>query len=280
MTRVLGIVSGKGGVGKTTLVTNLALALRDFGQKVIIIDCNLSTPHLAYYLGTTDYQYTLNDALLDKVDIISASHNYDGIRYVPASLKLEDLVGIDLLKFKNYLKKLMNPSKVDFIILDSAPGLGREAVAVLDASDEIIFITTPFVPMINDIIRCKGVLQELRGTKTFGIVLNMVTYGKHELPSRAITDVCGTSVITEIPYDKNVIHSLVFKSPVMTYKPDSLASISIMQLAAHLARKEYNPPKKLKLYKLFAKIKNYILPAKFTEQTAEEVKNEIFIQKS
>ena len=54
MTRIIGISSGKGGVGKTTVTANLALALKKMGKRVLMIDCNLSTPHLSYYLGVTD----------------------------------------------------------------------------------------------------------------------------------------------------------------------------------------------------------------------------------
>ena len=276
MVRVMGVVSGKGGVGKTTVAVNLAYALKNYGQRVVLVDCNLSTPHMAYYIGTSDYKYTLNDVLLGKVDVVSALHNFDGIRHIPASLNLKDIVGVDPVKLKKHVKSLMIPSKVDFILLDSAPGLGREALAVLDAADELLFVTTPFSPMLNDVIRCRDVLREIKGDKTLNMVLNMVTGEKHELHYKTIADVVNIPIVGQIPYDKSVLHSLVFKSPVVSYKPKSFASTGFMQLAAKLTNREFKTPLNFKLYHALNKIKNSFLPSSFSLPTSpEEIKEDI-----
>ena len=259
MTRIIAISSGKGGVGKTTITANLALALKELGKKVTVVDCNLSTPHLAYYLGMTSYKYTLNDALLDKVDIISAVHNYDGMRFVPASLNLDDLLSLDLSKLKKNLKKLVVPDKVDFILLDSAPGLGREALLALDASDEVIFVTTPFAPMINDVVRCRELLRGMKGGRNISVVLNMVTYGSNELLPKAVSEMTGLPVIGEVPFDRNILDSLVLKTPVLINKPDSLASLGVKKIAAFLTDSPYQEPNKMKFVRLLAKIRNIVL---------------------
>ena len=276
MVRVIGVVSGKGGVGKTTVAVNLAYALKKYDQRVVLVDCNLSTPHMASYLGTSDYKYTLNDVLLGKVDIISALHNFDGIRHIPASLDLKDIAGVDPLKLKKHIKSLIVPSKIDFIILDSAPGLGREALAVLDVADEVIFVTTPFSPMLNDVIRCRDVLKEIKGGKNLHMVLNMVTGEKHELNYKTIADVVEIPILGQIPHDKSVLHSLVFRSPVVSYKPNSIAGISFMELAASLIHKEFKAPIKLKLYRMFNKLRNSITPGGFSLPTSpEDIKEEV-----
>jgi septum site-determining protein MinD len=64
MTRIIGIVSGKGGVGKTTIVANLGAALASFYKKrVIIVDCNVTTSHLGLYLGMYYHPVSLNQVL-------------------------------------------------------------------------------------------------------------------------------------------------------------------------------------------------------------------------
>ena len=279
MVRVIGVVSGKGGVGKTTVAVNLAYALKKCDQRVVLVDCNLSTPHMASYIGTSDYKYTLNDVLLGKVDIISALHNFDGIRHIPASLDLKDIVGLDPLKLKKHIKSLMIPSKVDFIILDSAPGLGREALAVMDAADELLFVTTPFSPMLNDVIRCRDILRELKGGKNLHMILNMVTGEKHELNYKTIADVVDIPLIGQIPHDKSVLHSLVFKSPVVSYRPNSIAGISFMQLASTLTNREFKAPMGFKLYKVLNKLKNSIMPGGFSLPTSpEDIKEELMLE--
>lgn len=278
MTRVLGIVSGKGGVGKTTVAVNLALALRNFRKRVILIDCNLSTPHLAYFLGSPDYKFTLNDVLTGRVDIHSALNYCDGIKYIPASLNLEDLIGVEFTSFKQCIEQL-KMENVDFIILDSAPGLGRETLMVLDVSSEIIFVTTPFTPMVNDIIRCLEVVKELRGSKTFEIVLNMVNGKKYELDSKIIEKITSVPVIAKIPFDKNVIYSLVARSPLMSYRPNSPASVMFMQLAAVLTGKRYKLPMKFRFHCLMTKFQNIFTLSKIcAPSTLEALREEIFIQ--
>ena len=272
MTRILGIVSGKGGVGKSTVATNLAIALEKFKKNVILIDCNLSTPHLSHYFGIGDYNATINDVLLEKVDIYSAFYNYNGLRIIPASVKIKDLVNIEVGNLKKHVEKLSS-KKVDFILLDSAPGLGREALSVFNTSNELIFVTNPFVPMINDIIRCKEIAKGF-GEKNMTIAVNMVNYGKNELTSKSIEKISGMDVLGEIPFDRSVVNSLVLKMPVIEYRPNSLASISFMKLASLLVGKEYETPMKFRLHKFAKKIKSLMFSEIVMPQEVEEVKEE------
>lgn len=257
MTRVIGIVSGKGGVGKSTVAVNLALALRSFKKSVTLVDCNLSTPHLSYYLGATDYTGTINDVLRDRMDVNSALYNYNGIKYLPASAKFEDLIGVELAKFKKHLSKIEKGN--DFVILDAAPGLGKEALFVMDASKEILFVTSPFIPMVSDVIRCKEVLKQF-GEKKMSVLLNMVTYGTHELKKNVVEELTGLPVLGEIPHDKNIMQSLIMRYPLLEYKPDSMSGINFMRIASLLAEKDYEIPMKVKWHKLFTTVRNAIIP--------------------
>src|SRR3989304_143848 len=151
MTKIIAVSSPKGGVGKTTVAANLAVALSSFGKKVIVVDCNLSTPHLTYYISKQQHKPTLNDALLGKADIKHALYQENGVMYVPASSELSDIVDIDVMKLKKNISRLVNPDMIDYVILDSAPGLGRERIAPREAADEIIFVAQPLEPMLEDI---------------------------------------------------------------------------------------------------------------------------------
>ncbi len=273
MTRIIGVISGKGGVGKSTIASNVALALKKFNKNVLLIDCNLSTPHLSYYLGTNDYIGTINDVLLDKADIKSAVYNYNGVKYLPASVKFEDLVGIDLMKFKKHLTKLEKGA--DFIILDAAPGLGKEALFVMDASTEIMFVTQPFVPMVADVIRCKEILKQF-GDKKMSVLLNMVTYGTHEMKKKVVEELTQLPVIGEIPYDNKVTESMVMRNPLMDYKPDSLSGVNFMKIASLLAEKDYETPMKVKWHRFFKNVKNFVAPSSIKMSSkSEDVRKEL-----
>lgn len=273
MTRVIGVLSGKGGVGKSTIAMNLALALKRFGKNVTLVDCNLSTPHLSYYLGTSDYNWTINDVLNEKKELSSALYNYNGIKYLPASVKFDDLLGVQMSKFKKAFSKI--DKKTDFVILDAAPGLGKEALSIMDACNEVVFVTMPFVPMISDIIRCKDVLNEL-GEKKMSIVLNMVTHNNYELKKNVVEELTGVPVMAEVPHDKDVLHSLVMRTPVIDYRPNSLASINFMKMASLLTEQDYEVPMKMKLHKLFTTVRNALVPSSISMPSkTEDVKKEL-----
>ncbi len=252
LTRVIGVVSGKGGVGKTTLVANLGSVLSyKFKKSVVIVDCNITTSHLGLYLGMYYTPVTLNKVLLGEEEMGSAMYDhFTGMKVVPASLALKDLQGVDIFNLKDTIKNLFG--KTDIVILDSAPGLGREAVSVLRACDEVLLITTPYVPSVMDIIKLNEVINDL-GIKPLGVVLNMKSKEKYELKSGEVEGLVELPVISSIPLDKNVQRSLALKTPVVTFMPNSPASKQITSLAARLIGENYEPPGLLSRVKSFFK---------------------------
>lgn len=280
MTRVIGISSGKGGVGKTTVTANLGLALKALGKRVLVVDCNLSTPHLGYYLGVNDYKRTLNDVMLDRAHAETAVYNCDGLRFIPASLDMADLIGLDLKKFRKIVAGLVDPDRYDFILLDSAPGLGREAVCVLNAADEILFVTNPMVPAMNDVLRSISIIKQL-GHKKVGIVLNMVTGKGHELRERTVEAALDMPVLGVIPFDTGVPRSIVTGAPIVGAEPDAAASVGFMRLAASLSGEEYKAPSRLGAF--VTRLKAGLLELSgaggiAVPQTKEYVEKEMFIQ--
>jgi MinD-like ATPase involved in chromosome partitioning or flagellar assembly len=164
------------------------------------------------------------------------------MKVIPASLSLSDLEGIDITQLKDNLRKIFN--KNDFIFLDASPGLGREALAALKASDEVLFVTTPYVPCVMDIIRCQEVVNEL-GIKPIGIVLNMVNKKRYEMTPTEIEQLTRLPVIASIPFDKNVNKSLASKTPVVILKPKAKASKELIKLGNKLIGETYSPRGKL-----------------------------------
>lgn len=238
MARIIGILSGKGGVGKTTVGLNLGVALaHHFKKDVTIVDCNVTTSHLGLYLGMYYCPINLNKVLRKETDAKDAvHHHFSGLRVIPASLSLDDLKGIDIMQIRNSIKSIF--SKNDIIILDGSPGLGKEAMATLKASDEILYVTNPYVPFAMDIVRCQEAAKEA-GVKSLGIVLNMIHKKKYEMNEKEVEELTGLPVISSIPFDRNVHKSLAFKVPVVMLNPNTAASREFFKLASNLIGESY-----------------------------------------
>ena len=238
MVRIIGIVSGKGGVGKTTVSLNIGAVLAKHHKKnVTLVDCNMTTSHLSLYLGMYYCPVTLNKVLRGENSIEESIHNhFSGMKIIPASLSLSDLEGIDITEIRDSLKNIFD--KNDIIILDGSPGLGREAMATIKASDELLYVTNPYIPFIMDVIRCQEIVNDLN-VKQLGIVLNMVHGKGHEMTKHEIEELTKLKVISTIPFDTNVHKSLALKMPVTLYKPNSAASKEFFRLASNLIGEDY-----------------------------------------
>src|SRR3990167_3100878 len=127
MSKLITITSGKGGVGKTTTAINLAAALNSFGKDVIIVDANLTTPNVGLHFGAPIVPVSLNHVLLGKAKISDAIYEHEsGTKIVPSSLSVKELRRLNHRKLKDIGRSLRKLA--DYVIYDSAAGLGEEAV--------------------------------------------------------------------------------------------------------------------------------------------------------
>lgn len=233
MSRIIGIISGKGGVGKTTVVANMGAALAGrFGRKVVVVDCNLTTSHLSMYLGLHHAPTTLNEVLKGTAGIDDATYRHEsGMTVIPASLSFGEGMECGTETLNAVVGRLFG--RADLILLDSAPGLGSEAMSTIEASHEVLFVTNPNVPAVMDVLRCSKV-AERTGAKKLGVVLNMSHGDSHELSGKEVEQLTDLPVIGIVPFDRNVVASLDSRKPVVTYRPDSKAARAFVRLAARV----------------------------------------------
>ncbi len=257
MTRLILLTSGKGGVGKTTLTSNLAAALSDLGENVIAMDANLTTPNLGLQLGMHLVPRTLHDVLRGDTRLRDAiyPHPY-GFKVIPASIGLNDLKGVDVGRLPEVSFNLLG--KADYVIMDSAAGLGREALSALSASDEIMIVTNPDLPSVTDALKMLKLAQESR-IKVIGTVVNRIKGNEHELSTGEIKDLLGISIIAEIPEDVNVAKSIAEKKPLIQYSPDSPAAVEIKRLATFLTGRKYKKPELTKTESLLQRIIRWLI---------------------
>lgn len=232
MTKIITITSGKGGVGKTTTAINLAAALNSFGKDVIIVDANLTTPNVGLHLGAPIVPISLNHVLLGKAKVGDAIYEHkSGTKIIPSSLSVKELKRLNHQKLKDIGKKLRKMA--DIIIYDSAAGLGEEAIAALDAADELIIVTNPEIPAVTDALKTSKVIEDM-GKTVKGVIVTRVRGGKYEMPVSNIREMLELPILGIVPEDKNVMTSVVMKDALIHTHPKSRAARAYRNIAAKL----------------------------------------------
>ncbi len=231
--KAIGMVSLKGGVGKTTTAASVGASLYgDFGKRVLLIDGNLGVPNLGFHFNKPFPQPSLPDVLNGKTGIRDAvtvcRHGLD--------LLLTPLSGeeADLASLKEKLEEVRGD--YDFIIIDSSPTMGPELDGVIAAADELILITSPDYPTTSASLKLLEVASS-HSTATRGILVNKVRNKHFELELQNVSQTLNSDILAVVPDDDDVAEALSHKCPATVYSPLSSASVEFRRVAALLAGK-------------------------------------------
>jgi septum site-determining protein MinD len=240
MSKLITVTSGKGGVGKTTTAINLGAALNFFGRDVVVLDANLTTPNVGIHLGAPLVPVSLNHVLSGKANVVDAIYEHEsGTKIVPSSLSVKDLKSINHSRLKEVGKKLKKIA--DFVIYDSAAGLGDEAIAALESGDEMILVTNPEIPAVTDALKTSKVIEQM-GKRIRGVIVTRVRGVKSEMPIANIKEMLELPILGVIPEDGRVQEALVMKDALIHTHPNSKAARAYMRIAAKIAGVTYKEP--------------------------------------
>ena len=241
MGKIIGVVSLKGGVGKTSTVVELGSAISGFGKKVLLVDGNLSSPNLGLRYGIVEPEKTLHHVLQRSAHARDAVYELnESIDLMPSSLFFRDEV--NPLKLKEHLRMLKR--KYDYILIDSSPSLDSETLAVMLASDNIIVVTTPDHVTLGTTVKAVKRARQ-RGAPIGGLVLNKVHNKGFELSLPEIEDVLDIPVLAVVGHNLDMLKSVSDFTSLVDTKPNSEESHEFKKLAATLIGEKYKP-KRLK----------------------------------
>ncbi len=235
--QVVTITSGKGGVGKTTAVANLAVALASGGSKVVCIDGDIGLRNLDVILGLE------NRIVYDIVDVIEGrcrlkqamirdKKNPD-LYLIPAA-QTRDKNAVSPSDMNRLIKDLRNDC--DFVLIDSPAGIERGFRNAIAAADRVLVITNPEVSAVRDADRVIGILEaEEKGPAALIINrLNPILVKNHNMLSADdVLDLLAVELIGIVPEDENVIIGSNRGAPVAA-DPKSKAGQAFRNIACRL----------------------------------------------
>jgi MinD-like ATPase involved in chromosome partitioning or flagellar assembly len=239
MGKTIGIISFKGGVGKTISAINIAAALSKMEYKVLVVDTNFLSPTLHVYLGLLTPDLTLKEVIRNDLMPEEAIYEHDtGIHVMPCNFYKD--INLDI--FKEKIDELKE--RYDFVILDSGPSYTEEIAAVLMVADEMILVTTPDYATLVTTLRSAELMKE-NNIPVTGILINKHKNKSYELTKKDIEETTGLPVIGEIRDDNKIMKSFSRFMPITHYSPRNKNSRKYNDIANYILNNNYKEEKEI-----------------------------------
>lgn len=237
--RVISVTSGKGGVGKSNVVANLAMALADIGKKVLVIDADLGVGNLDVLLGLSP-QYNLNHVLSGERSlpeiIVEVTPN---IKLIPAGSGVQEYTSLGQHEKLKLLDELdMLEDEFDIMIIDTEAGISENVTYFTVAAQEIVVVVTPEPTSITDVYALIKLLATRYSEHHFKVLVNMARDSEDALEVfRKLANVAGRFLDISLDYlgcvvrDEKLIEAVKRQKAVCELFPNSEAAGCFATLA-------------------------------------------------
>lgn len=246
-TKVIGVVSGKGGVGKSNFVVNFSLELQNQGQNVLIFDLDIGMANIDILLGQTS-RLSIVDLLEGELpiwDIVEKTP--DGISYIAGGSGLRDVFEMNDHRKEHFMSQLQVMNEhYDYIIFDMGAGASKSSFQFLLAAHEIILLTTPEPTSVTDAYAMIKHIHVEDGEVPLSIVVNR-TLNKNEGNTTAqnILNVSTRFLQKEVHYlgaipdDNSVRKAVRSQRPFILDAPNSKPAAAIKKIAKNYTASKY-----------------------------------------
>ncbi len=237
--QVIAVTGGKGGVGKSNVSINLAIALAEMQRRVVVLDADLGLANLDVLLGITS-AHNISDVLAGECslrDILVEGPG--GIHIVPASSGTQRMTNLSQQEHAGLISAFSElGDDLDVLIVDTAAGISESVVSFLRASQEILLVVCDEPTSITDTYALIKLMNRDYGTHRFRVLTNMVksdqdgkaVYEKLYRVTERFLDV-ALQYVGNIPLDDSVKKAVQRQKAVMEAYPRAKASHAFRQLA-------------------------------------------------
>ncbi|MGQ9646416.1 MAG: MinD/ParA family protein [Thermodesulfobacteriota bacterium] len=244
--RVISVTSGKGGVGKTNVVANLAYAFSRMGRKVLVLDADLGLANIDVLLGLTP-QFTIEHFLRGEKSLSEIlTKGPGGMSVLPASSGVYELVNLNETEKLFLLNEVdLIADQIDLLLIDTGAGISSNVLYFNMAAQESIVIATPEPTSITDAYALIKVLSTRFNKKEFMILINLVqnaqeareVFQKISWAADHFLESLSIDYLGFLPYDEKLLFAVRNQRPVLEIYPRAPSSRGFTDLAKTLSER-------------------------------------------
>ena len=249
--RVIAVVSGKGGVGKTNLVVNLALSLGQLGKEAIILDADVGMANVDILMGLSA-SASLADVLQGRMELKEVMlRGPFNVAVIPGGSALAELFNLDSLQKEKLLARLaaLGEKREGLLLVDCPAGVSRNLLALLGLAGEVILLTTPEPTALADAYSMIKIMERRRLFPKIYLVVNLVSSLREgERVFARLRETCRSFLSIEpvflgsIGFDFAVKKAVLKRSPFLIHYPRCGAAQEIQVIARRLLGSEATLP--------------------------------------
>lgn len=237
-TKIITVTSGKGGVGKSNFVVNLAIELSRLGKKVLIFDADIGMANDDVLMGFLP-KYNIYDIIRrnKKIADVMISGPY-GVKLIAGGSGLAKIDELTEVQRTDFLKELTSLEDFDFIIMDTGAGINRSVMGFIACCDDLIVITTPEPTSLTDSYSLLKAVNHFNIKHTAKVVINRTIDDKEGFATYSkFKNAVVTFLKMEVDYigsltdDRKVIQAVREQKPFVIKYPNCEASQDINRIA-------------------------------------------------